>query len=370
MDVLIDASPAAYQTAGIGRYVRGLLRGLRQHTEVGTAYFYYGSVKGCGLPTPLWEMALGLDHRRYRLLLLAHYYLGRQLRATGSAHLFHATDFVGPRFLDLPSVVTVHDLSFLTHPEWHAPLNALPLRWLVPRAVSEAAHVIAVSSWVASQLVARLHLHPAKVSVVYEGFDSLALSPPEDWNRRLEALGLQEGYILSVGTWEPRKNYVRLLEAYSFLAKSLGDVPPLVVCGNPGWKYRHFLQAVNLSPLRHRIRLISGADDATLAALYRGCGLFVLPSLDEGFGLPVLEAMASGAPVAASQAGAIPEVGGDAVLYFDPLDPEDIASKLALLLEDAKLRGDLKTKGLTRSQAFSWEATAKATAELYRRTAG
>ncbi len=267
-------------------------------------------------------------------------------------------------------MVTVHDLSFLRHPEWHAPLNALALRLLVPRAVAEASAVIAVSHWVASQLVEVLGVPPEKVAVVHEGFDPASLSPTADWEERLAALGLEEGYMLSVGTWEPRKNYTRLLEAYRLLGPERGEVPPLVICGSPGWKYRQFLKSVQRHPFSRRIRLVQSADDATLAALYRGARLFVMASLDEGFGLPLLEAMAFGIPCAVSRAGSLPEVGGDAADYFDPMDPADIARCLSQLLADGSRREAMKAKGLARSQAFTWPKTAEGTAEIYRQVAG
>lgn len=367
MRILVDVSAASYQRAGIGRYTRNLVAQLASYADVGLSYFLYGKPTAApNLPEPLWSMALGHGHRRYRLMLLLHYYLGGKLKPQGTADLFHATDFVGPRFLGLPAVVTVHDLSFLVHPEWHAPLNALALRLLVPRAVREAAKVIAVSRWVASQLTSLLKVPADKVAVVHEGFDGKGLQPPIDWQPRLKALGLEAGYLLSVGTWEPRKNYLTLLQAYSRVCRELHEVPPLVICGNPGWRYRNFLAAVRRHPFGSNIRLVAGADDATLASLYMGARLFILASLDEGFGLPLLEAMAFGVPATVSRAGSLPEVGGEAVLYFDPLDPADMARTMKSALQDRDLREVMKQKGLARCQAFTWQNAANSTVEIYR----
>jgi glycosyltransferase involved in cell wall biosynthesis len=371
MQVLIDVSAAAYQRAGIGRYTRQIVAHLGQLPDIALSYFYYGRpISLPGLPDPHWSISLSYSHRKYRLALLLQYYLGLALEAQGHGDLFHATDFVGPRFSRLPTVITVHDLSFISHPEWHSPLNALALRLLVPRAVSEATKVIAVSAWVAWQLGSLLKVPGHKVVVVPEGVDGRSLRAPPDWEQRLKALGLQPGYILSVGTWEPRKNFKRLLEAYSLLVHELGYIAPLVICGNPGWKYKEFLRALRRNPHRAHVKLVSGADDATLSTLYRGAGLFVLASLDEGFGLPLLEAMALGVPAAVSRAGSLPEVGGEAVTYFDPMDPADMARSMAGVLLDQTQREAMKQLGLVRSQTYTWQKAAENTLEVYKKVVG
>jgi glycosyltransferase involved in cell wall biosynthesis len=186
--------------------------------------------------------------------------------------------------------------------------------------------------------------------------------------------GLERGFILAVGTVEPRKNYPRLLEAYRRLRREsvpiiIGDrpgVPQLVIAGRPGWAYGDTLERIKAEP---GVRYLGHVDDATLSALYESASMLAFPSLYEGFGLPLLEAMAHGVPAVVGEAGALPELGEGAVVLVDPEDVASIAAGLERLLADASLRQTLGAAGRLRAADFTWERAAAATREVLRRIA-
>ncbi len=172
--------------------------------------------------------------------------------------------------------------------------------------------------------------------------------------------GLEPGFLLAVGTIEPRKNYPRLLAAYRLL-RARGLAPPLIVVGRVGWAYGRALDELRAEP---GVRLLQAVDDAVLRGLYRAAGALAFPSLHEGFGLPLLEAMAEGLPTLAGRAGALPELAGDAALLVDPLDVEAIAHGLERVLGDTALRARFREAGPRRAARYTWEGAAAATLEV------
>ena len=260
------------------------------------------------------------------------------------------------------TVVTVHDIAFISRPE------LFPWRWRLTyraglrRAIRTADAIIAVSQSTKNDLLERTGVDAARVSVI-----PLAASLPEtavDSGETLAGLGVRSPFILFVGTLEPRKNVVALVRAYRRLA-ARGFDHQLLLAGEMGWKS---------SPLKRElaqsgpgtIRRLGRIDDAALDALYRGAAALVYPSLYEGFGLPVLEAMARGIPCVVSNTTSMPEVAGDAAILVDPRSVDDLATAIERVAGDRTLRERLRADGLARAAGFSWEETARRTLDVYK----
>jgi glycosyltransferase involved in cell wall biosynthesis len=262
-------------------------------------------------------------------------------------------------------VVTVHDVSFLHNPGWFRSGRALYYRHGVARSVRLAKRVIAVSQATANDLVERLNVPSERVDVVPNGVGE-SFRPVGDAvrNEVCERYGLPEAFLLYVGTLEPRKNLARLIQAWSSVA---GQCPHhLVLAGREGWGVGSIRRAAAGSPHAERIRFLGHVPVEDLPALYGAAAASLYPSLFEGFGLPVLEAMACGTPVLTSKVSSLPEVAGEAALSVDPTDVEAISEGILRLLTDQELRRSLKEKGTARAAEFSWRRTAQRTLESYR----
>lgn len=248
-------------------------------------------------------------------------------------------------------ILTVHDLSPLEHPEWFRPAFAGWYRLLLPLLIGRVRRVLVPSMHVRQKILVRFGLDPQRVVVTGEGVDPRAFHPGATLQE--EKYGLPRDYILFVGSIEPRKNLVALLRAWDELSDEFRECC-LVVAGAAGPVFRH----VALPPSTARVRFLGRVPEMDLPGLYAGAMLFVLPSLDEGFGLSALEAMACGTPVLASNGGALPELLGGAGLIFDLRDPDGLRAGLRACLEDGPLRARMREQGLTRAAAYSWTAAA------------
>lgn len=283
----------------------------------------------------------------------------------------HSTNLAGPRLTHGKLVVTVHDLSFCRQPQWHKQANnEFSLRALT-NAVANADLLIAPSTFTALELV---ELYPAtrgRVRVVPEAVLPVyrPATDPAPVREVLTRHGLERPYLLFVGTLEPRKNLVRLLKAYERLVAGGQEEFDLVLAGGTGWKAGPIEEALSHSPVRERIRRLGYVPGPDLPALYQGAWALVYPSLYEGFGLPVLEALACGVPVVTSAAASLPEVGGDAALYLDPEDPEQLLDALERITGQPGLREDLAAKTLSQAGRFSQKAMGRAALAVYREAA-
>ena len=277
--------------------------------------------------------------------------------------VFHAGDIVLPARVRVPCVITIHDLTTVLVPHHHAWLNrrlhAKRLAW----ARAHADRMIAVSSATRDDLV-RLGVAPERVDTIGEARAPLPALTDARRDEILHSLGLAgRRFVLTVGTLEPRKNHVGLVRAF----EGIGDPELLlVIAGGPGWHYRETRRAILASSAAPRIRLLGAVTGDTLAALYAAAHVFAYPSHYEGFGLPLLEAMAAGVPVLTSNRSSMPEVAGDAALLVDPDSMADIRAGLTGLLTDAALRAQLAERGRRREATFSWERVAARTLDAYR----
>ena len=288
----------------------------------------------------------------------------------GPVDVVHSTTFCVPQFCLRPKrlVVTIYDLSFIMHPELHLPANVAHCLSGTRQAIERADAIIAISEHTRRDLVERLGA-PAERIVVTPLAHDADLARVTDPRRRAavrERYGLPEHFVLFLGALEPRKNLQRLLEAYAALPPPLRRDVHLVVAGMRGWLNDSIRARVAELGLEGSVRFAGYIDDQDLAAVYSLATIFAYPSLYEGFGLPVLEAMACGTPVLTSDASSLPEVAGDAAVLVSPTDVDAIASGLRRLLESASLRDELSVRGITRAARFSWDRCARQTLDVYR----
>jgi glycosyltransferase involved in cell wall biosynthesis len=235
----------------------------------------------------------------------------------------------------------------------------------MPLYCRQATHIVAVSEYTRRDLIATYGLAPERITVIHEAADPRFHPQPPQAAAAIRArYGLPDRYLLFIGTIEPRKNLTRLLAAFEAVyADGLTD--GLIIVGRRGWLYGDFFARLEESPVRDAVLLPGFVPDEDLPAICAGSQALVLPSLYEGFGLPVLEAMACGVPVAASGASSIPEVGGDAALYFEPTDVEAMTATIRRLLRDTGLWNEMRVRGLDQAAKFSWKRAATETETVY-----
>lgn len=283
-------------------------------------------------------------------------------------HLLHGMAFVSPLISTVPAVITVHDLSFLRFPERFRPANRLYLSTMTRLSCRRARRIIAVSQATADEVVRLLGVPIERVDVVPHGVQHARFHPwpPSQVERLRRERDLPARFVLFLGTLEPRKNLTALIKAFA-RTKAPRQGIKLVIAGGKGWYYREIFTHVERLNLADTVLLPGFVPDEELALWYNAALVFVYPSLYEGFGMPLLEAMACGTPVIGADASCMPEVVGDAGLLVAPHDVDGLAASLGRLLGDADLRADLSRRGRERAAAYTWEATARATVASYRR---
>jgi glycosyltransferase involved in cell wall biosynthesis len=393
MKIAIDYTAAVWQGAGIGRYTRELVRAIVAQGERFQYILFYAAggldrhnpylsdlrqlcaahptVRAVSIPltprrlTQIWQ--------RLRLPLPVELY-------TGPIDILHAPDFVLPP-TRARTMLTIHDLSFLVHPECAEASMVRYLSRAVPRSLQRADIVLADSQATCRDLVRLLAVDPTRVMVLYPGvaarFRPMRLDQAEMVRRKLE---LPERFLLFVSTLEPRKNLVRLIEAF---AQAIGprtenreprtdglrttDNLKLVLAGRRGWLYHDTFATIARLGLGERVRVLDFVDDNDLPALYNLAEAFVYPSIYEGFGLPALEAMACGVPVLTADNSSLPEVVGDAAVLVLAEDVSSIAVGIERIVRDEALRVRLRAAGLEQAQSFTWERAAQQAVACYHR---
>lgn len=286
-----------------------------------------------------------------------------------SADVWHFTNYVAPP-TGKPFVLSILDLSFVTHPEFTEPKNLEYLQKFVPDSLARAAQVVAISDATRDAILKEFKLPAAKVTVTPLAADPVygRPVPPEELARIRGKYGIDRDYILAVGTLEPRKNLKNLLLAFAAMRRTTTE--QLVVAGGHGWLFEETEALLQKLGLGSRVILTGYVPDRELPALYQGAKVFVFPSVAEGFGLPILEAMMGGTPVITSNTSSMPEVGGTAALYFDPSDTKGLRLALERALTDEALRERLAEAGREQAAKFSWEETARKTLGAYHKALG
>jgi alpha-1,3-rhamnosyl/mannosyltransferase len=368
MRIGLDGQPLTKPRTGVGHYTFELARALAtlrpddsfeliahdvfprdivRETE-GVANLHPVSVKGNVLT------------RRWSSIGLPRYMRSARL------DLFHGTNYQVPLRNAHRNVLTVHDLSIFTHPITHDPGSVRRARRRMSLTLRAASRVITPTQSIKNELVTQFDLDSSRVVVIPEAArETFTPMRPEDTVAVRQQLGVEDNFILFVGTIEPRKNLQTLLRAFGQIVNETNHQPQLVIAGGEGWLTGEFNRVVNRSDFRERLRLTGHLNDEDLRALYSSCRLFVYPSLYEGFGLPPLEAMACGAPVIASRIPAHEEVLRDNARLVDPLDERALAHAIVELLESNPRRNRLAESGRAHAANFSWQRTAELTWEVY-----
>ncbi len=375
-----DVTAALTQGGGIGRYTRELIHALVSEAP-DYSYKLFSARPPAVPPIPnslpqapnIAHRAAPLDERwLYRLWYRARLPLPVQT-FTGPVDLFHSPDFVLPPVGgNIPTILTVHDLSFSHYPGTFPANLVTYLNRVVPWSVRRATHILADSLSTKEDLHSLWGISDEKITVLYSGVNE-RFQPIVDDGRKIEIrkkyrLG-DNPLVLAVGTVQPRKNYELLVRAFRPVAERLPH--SLVIVGGKGWLTEGLAAEIDRQGLTTRVHLAGFVDDEDLPALYSTAELFVFPSLYEGFGLPLLEAMACGVPVISSNASSLPEVvrsiEGEATILISPHDEPAWTAEMLRLLTDSDARRLLVEAGLTQSKRFTWRASARQLADLYRR---
>jgi glycosyltransferase involved in cell wall biosynthesis len=370
----IDVTSALMQGGGIGRYTRELIQALvRSDKSADYRLFSAHPPETPPVPDPLPEAPnathcpapLG-ERWLYRLWYRARLPLPVQW-VTGKLDLFHSPDFVlPPVFGNIPTLLTVHDLSFVHYAGVYPEKLVRYLNSVVPRSVRRATHIVADSAETRNDLITLWGVPPQKITVLYSGvgqeFQPVTRKSELTAVRQKYRIG-DKPYLLSVGTVQPRKNYSMLIRAFAAIAH---DWPhQLVIAGGKGWLYDDILAEIERQGATGRVQFLGFVDDADLPALYSDAALFLFPSLYEGFGLPLLEAMACGVPCLSSDASCLPEVAGNAAVLLSPHDQEAWSRAIHRLLLDAPRRSELVGLGAVQAHRFTWHRAARELRALY-----
>jgi glycosyltransferase involved in cell wall biosynthesis len=374
----VNAIPLLSPLTGIGHYVKALMHALQSTGQVEANYFYAGGWSTALRNGPLPETANQVKLVMRRLLPQA-YEMSRwlQQRRFGSgmkswpADIHHEPNFLAFEF-DGPTVLTVHDLSWIRHPETHPVERVRAMNKLFEPSLRRSHHIITDAHFVKQELIDVFGIDEAKIHPIHLAADDV-FEPMREFQTRqaLMPRGLLHGeYWLSVGTLEPRKNLKLLFEAFSQLLPAQRKRCPLVVMGMAGWGEQSWLPQMRQMVNAGEVIFTGYVPRQEQAAILAGAKALVYPSLYEGFGLPLVEAMQCGVPVIAANASCLPEVLGGAGVLIDPLDPTDLKERMKELLDDAAFAAGLANKGLTRSQDFSWAKCAQQTLDVYKLALG
>jgi len=360
--VLVDATAVPADRGGVGRYVDGLVAALATQVDEGKLSIAcqradaerYGRIAPGArvLPGPA-----AITHRPQRL---AWEQTGLPLLAAQvGAQVLHSPHYTMPLRAGRPVVVTLHDATFFTEPEMHTPMKGTFFRSATRISLTRAARTVVPSKATRDELVRVLEADPTRIDVAYHGVDTALFHPPsEEETRRVRArLGLDGDYVAFLGMLEPRKNVPALVRGWTAAVADRPEPPALVLAGGSGWD-DEVDAAISAVPAHLTVVRTGYLRFTDLPGLLGGATVVAYPSHGEGFGLPVLEAMACGAAVLTTQRLSLPEVGGDAVAYTEPGDAA-IAVALSALLDDGERRASLGAAGLARAHEFTWAASAE-----------
>jgi glycosyltransferase involved in cell wall biosynthesis len=360
------AQEEGYRRAGVSRYIDNLLIHVLRNDPGGDYTVFLNS--RCGLSLCCNQKCSRLPTYRPLVRIFWEQFLQPLELVAENVALLHSPVNVQPLFLPCKGVVTVTDLSFMAFPESFRAFQRFYQSILTRLSVRRASRVIAISASTAQDVTRFFGVPADRISVTYPGVDA-AYQPVQDQSGLVEFRHLHdlpERFILFVGTLEPRKNVLMLLQAYAKFRQQTRNDFKLVLGGGVGWLYQAIFAAVEELALKDDVILPGYIPEDELPLWYNAADVFAYPSLYEGFGLPPLEAMACGTPVIVSDASSLPEVVGDAAVLVNPHEPDEWAAALSLLCHDADLRADLASRGIERAQEFSWTRMARETIKVYR----
>ena len=369
MHIAIDAHSVGVGLGGNESYAANLIEALAEIDQTNLYTLYVtkpAAVERFDRRWPNFKVTQTLPHTPLVRIPLT---LSRELRRN-PVDLLHV-QYTAPPFCPCPVVTTIHDLAFEHLPETFNRRSWMQMRLTVRRTAKRAAQIITVSEYSGADISATYGIASERITVTPEAAppNLLPVTNETELRRIRESYGIREDYILSLCSIQPRKNLVRLIEAYSCLrgVRPEGKLPQLVLAGKRGWRDGETFRAAERNALDKDILFTGYVPEQDLAGLYSGAVCFVYPSYFEGFGLPVVEAMQCGVPVIAGNRTSLPEVVGAAGLLFDPFDTQALVKALMRVIDDSEYRATLRSKGLERAKQFNWKTTARLTLGVYER---
>ena len=362
--ILIDSIALLSPLTGIGRYTYEVAKEIQKNDKYITEYFYGYSSKNLLHPTTktdikniksfLVKIPILKKITRKLLVLLTKI-------SSPKYDLYWQPNFIPNEGIKAKIIITtVHDFSFLLHKEFHPKERIEYFEKHFFQNITKSDFIITGSEFSKQEILENININASKVKVIYHGLNHELFKVKEELTLSID---LPPKFIFSVGSIEPRKNLLGLLKAYNLLSSQLKDTYKLVLAGFKGWENREIMKLIELN--KEHIHYLGFISDEELVKTYNLASLFVYPSFYEGFGLPVLEAMACGTPVVCSDHSSLPEVGGDAVVYCNPNSVEDIKEKIEFVLNDTTLQENMIHNGVQRASTFTWEKSAQEHMQLF-----
>lgn len=374
-------NPSAGNRAGIAHYTYHLVKALLRLNRADEFLLFFDHrakniYRDFLEPNTVIRFFTYSEYKKYLPYLYSHILAASTLTAE-KLDLYHSPANVVPLGYRGKYVVTIHDLAIYRDPGIFPSRQGFSIKYLVPKSLNRASKIVAVSESTKKDVLDFFKIPEDRVQVIYEGVDHerfrRAADPASAREYLRQKYRIKKPFLLFVGTLEPRKNLIRLLEAVYLLSKQDSKFIKqyqLVLAGSPGWLYKEIYEEVKSRQLENCVVFTGYLPSEDVPKFYATAELFVYPSLYEGFGLPILEAFSAGVPVVTSNTSALAEVSGGAAVLVDPLDIEGLARAIQTALLDPKLREALKARGQKRAAEFSWEKCAQATMELYRQVGG
>ncbi|SMC76624.1 alpha-1,3-rhamnosyl/mannosyltransferase [Desulfocicer vacuolatum DSM 3385] len=374
MKILINAIPMTGLLTGIARYLRNLYGAMDRINETRISYFN-GKTSLPSMP-PLadpgtWQQStktirafpdpIVFGMRAAHWLKYEHSL--NKLCKKKPFQLYHETAFTPAKISKIPTIFSIYDLSLRRHSKTHPRERVWLFEHFIKTRLRYASHILTISEFIRQEIIEELNVPASQVSAIHLAPDPLfSKCSPEETARIQSKYDLPSTYLLFVSSLEPRKNIDLLIDA---MEKADTDIP-LVLVGWQGWGEKHWLDKLNKINMKNRVYLIGHVPDNDLKVIYNSAQSLVYPSLYEGFGLPILEAMACGCPVICSNTASMPEVAGNAAIFIDPSSSDDLAQAIETMTYNTKLRKSLVTRGTTRAKEFNWEKTATKTLDVFK----
>jgi len=361
----IEAHAIGMKQGGNERYVEGLLKGLSELSFSNLRFVVFLN-HTADIPSFL-EGHPCFEFERISLSPIKRLMLDLPLKVSKTRiNILHSQYHIPP-FIRIPSVITLHDVSYLTHPEFFPFSELIKMKLLMPYSIKKAKKIITVSNFSKMEILEKYGDIDEKICTIHNGVDEQFKPAAEaEILKVLAKHKISRPYILSVSNLQPRKNLHGLIRTFSRILKKNKDFPcSLVITGKKLWLYDEIFSAIEPAT-KEKIYFTDYVENNDLVALYSGAEMLVYPSFYEGFGLPVLEAMACGCPVIASCKSSLPEVVGNAGILVDPYNQQELSLAILTLHQDRNLQKELKEKGIKQSRKFSWIECAKKTVEVYK----
>jgi glycosyltransferase involved in cell wall biosynthesis len=379
LNVFLDAQPLLGPRSGIARYVECLGKYLSYDNGIGVHMAFNRiakSIRENHVVSLERDFQLNLINNVYPYKVIRRlckpnllYHMPYDIVTKHKADIFHGTNFTYTPTMKGKSIITIHDLAYMRYPESTSERILRHHSKWVPYSAKQCDRIIADSQQTKQDIIELLGIAHDKIDVVYLAADDHFRHVP-NYVSTLQKYKLPEKYILFVGTVEPRKNLIGLLKSYFILKKEYGCPEKLVIVGAKGWKFTPIFDWVKEHHLEEQVLFTGFIDDEDLPAIYSGASVFVMPSIYEGFGIPLLEAMQCGTPVIGSNVTSIPEIIGEAGLLIAPDDHSSWAKAINNLLTDPSIRERYSQLALARSAEFTWRKTAQETKKVYEKALG